>query len=151
MENKSIQAAVGIFVILGMICVGYLTINLGKMQVIGDNAYPLYARFEAVSALKQGAFVEMAGVQVGQVDSITLDDKEKVAVAKLRIKKNVTRRDDVIASISTSGLIGDKYVKLTPAGADEDLKPGGTITETESAVDLESLISKYVFGSVEKK
>ena len=151
MEKKSIEAAVGIFVILGMICVGYLTIKLGKMQVIGDNTYPLYARFESVSGLKPGAFVEMAGVPVGQVDSITLDNKEKVAVVKLKIKKNVTLADDVIASISTSGLIGDKYVKLTPGGADENLKPGGTITETESAVDLESLISKYVFGSVNKK
>jgi len=151
MENKSIEAAVGIFVILGMICVGYLTIKLGKMQVIGDNTYPLYARFESVSGLKPGAFVEMAGVQVGQVDSITLDNKEKVALVKLKIKKNVTLEDDVIASISTSGLIGDKYVKLTPGGADEQLKPGGTITETESAVDLESLISKYVFGGVDKK
>jgi len=72
-------------------------------------------------------------------------------MVKLKIKKGVTLKDDVIASISTSGLIGDKYVKLTPGGADEDLKPGGTITETESAVDIESLISKYVFGGVDKK
>ena len=151
MEKKSVEAAVGIFVILGMICVGYLTIKLGKMQVIGDNTYPLYAHFDSVSGLKPGAFVEMAGVPVGQVDSITLDDKEKVAVVKLKIKNNVTLADDVIASVSTSGLIGDKYIKLTPGGADENLKPGGTITETESAVDLESLISKYVFGSVNKK
>lgn len=151
MENKSIEAAVGIFVILGMICVGYLTIKLGKMQVLGDNTYPIYARFESVGGLNPGAFVEMAGVRVGQVNSISLDNKDKVAVVKFKIKKNVTLSEDVIASISTSGLIGDKYVKLTPGGSDEILKPGGTITETESAVDLESLISKYVFGSVEKK
>ncbi len=151
MEKRSIEAAVGIFVILGMICVGYLTIKLGKMQVLGDNTYPLYARFESVSGLKPGAYVEMAGVPVGQVDSINLDNKDQVAMVKLKIKKGVVLKDDVIASISTSGLIGDKYVKLTPGGADEDLKPGGTIIETESAVDIESLISKYVFGGVDKK
>lgn len=151
MEKRSIEAAVGIFVILGMICVGYLTIKLGKMQVLGDNTYPLYARFESVSGLKPGAYVEMAGVPVGQVDSINLDNKDQVAMVKLKIKKGVVLKDDVIASVSTSGLIGDKYVKLTPGGADEDLKPGGTIIETESAVDIESLISKYVFGGVDKK
>ena len=150
MEKRSIEAAVGIFVILGMICVGYLTIKLGKMQVLGDNTYSLSARFESVSGLKTGAYVEMAGVPVGQVASISLDHKEQVAMVKLRIDKDVSLTEEVIASVSTSGLIGDKYVKLTPGGGDEELKPGGTITETESAVDIEALISKYVFGSAEK-
>ena len=150
MEKRSIEAAVGIFVILGMICVGYLTIKLGKMQVLGDNTYSLTARFESVSGLKSGAYVEMAGVPVGQVGSINLDHKEQVAMVKLKIDKDVILTEDVIASVSTSGLIGDKYVKLTPGGGDETLKPGGTITETESAVDIESLISKYVFGSADK-
>lgn len=150
MEKRSIEAAVGIFVILGMICVGYLTIKLGKMQVLGDNTYSLNARFESVSGLKPGAYVEMAGVPIGQVASINLDHKEQVAMVKLKINKDVTLTDDVIASISTAGLIGDKYVKLTPGGGDENLKSGDTITETESAVDIEALISKYVFGSADK-
>lgn len=150
MEKRSIEAAVGIFVILGMICVGYLTIKLGKMQILGDNTYSISARFESVSGLKTGAYVEMAGVPIGQVASIRLDHKEQVAMVKLKINKDVTLTDDVIASVSTSGLIGDKYVKLTPGGGDENLKPGGIITETESAVDIEALISKYVFGSADK-
>ena len=150
MEKRSIEAAVGIFVILGMICVGYLTVKLGKMQIFGDNTYSLSARFESVSGLKTGAYVEMAGVPVGQVASISLDHKEQMAMVKLKIDKDVTLTEDVIASVSTSGLIGDKYVKLTPGGGDENLKPGGIITETESAVDIEALISKYVFGSADK-
>ena len=150
MEKRSIEAAVGIFVILGMICVGYLTIKLGKMQILGDNTYSISARFESVSGLKTGAYVEMAGVPIGQVASIRLDHKEQVAMVKLKIDKDVTLTEDVIASVSTSGLIGDKYVKLTPGGGDENLKPGGIITETESAVDIEALISKYVFGSADK-
>ncbi|MBW1775489.1 MAG: outer membrane lipid asymmetry maintenance protein MlaD [Deltaproteobacteria bacterium] len=150
MEKRSIEAAVGIFVILGMICVGYLTIKLGKMQILGDNTYSVNARFDSVAGLKAGAYVEMAGVPVGLVDSITFDNKDQVAMVKLKIDKGVTLTDDVIASVSTSGLIGDKYIKLTPGGGDENLKPGGVITDTESAVDIESLISKYVFGSADK-
>jgi len=150
MEKRSIEAAVGIFVILGMICVGYLTIKLGKMQILGDNTYSVNARFDSVAGLKAGAYVEMAGVPVGLVDSITFDNKDQVAMVKLKIDKGVTLTDDVIASVSTSGLIGDKYIKLTPGGGDENLKPGGTITDTESSVDIESLISKYVFGSADK-
>ena len=150
MEKRSIEAAVGIFVILGMICVVYLPVKLGKMQILGDNTYSLSARFESVSGLKTGAYVEMAGVPVGQVASISLDHKEQMAMVKLKIDKDVTLTEDVIASVSTSGLIGDKYVKLTPGGGDENLKPGGIITETESAVDIEALISKYVFGSADK-
>lgn len=140
--------AVGIFVLIGIICVGYLTIRLGKMQLIGGNYYDLNARFMSVSGLKSGAQVEMAGVQIGQVESIELDYEQQVAVVNLKIDKSVELTDDVIASVKTSGLIGDKYINLTPGGSDEILKSGDAITETESALDLEELISKYVFGDV---
>jgi phospholipid/cholesterol/gamma-HCH transport system substrate-binding protein len=151
MEKRSIETAVGLFVIIGLVCVGYLTIKLGKMELIGDNTYPLIARFGSVSGLKPGAQVELAGVQIGQVASIELDRSEQMALVTLKIQKDVTLSDDVIASISTAGLIGDKYIKLSPGGSDRTLKPGETITETESAVDIEQLISKYVFGSAENK
>ncbi len=148
MEKKSIEIAVGIFVLIGLVCVGYLAIKLGKMQWIGDDTYPVFARFQSVSGLKNGAYVEMAGVQIGQVDSISLDREDQVALVKLRIKKGVSLSDDVIASVSTAGLIGDKYIKVSPGASEEILRPGDTITETESAVELEELISKYVFGGV---
>ncbi len=148
MSEKTIETAVGIFVVIGLICVGYLTIKLGKMQWFGDDTYPVYARFQSVSGLKPGAFVEMAGVQIGQVESITLDQDEKVALVKIKIKKGVVLEEDVIASVTTAGLIGDKYINITPGGSDQFLKPGDMITETESAVNLEELISKYVFGGV---
>ncbi|MBW2517131.1 MAG: outer membrane lipid asymmetry maintenance protein MlaD, partial [Deltaproteobacteria bacterium] len=136
------------FVIIGLICVGYLTIQLGQMRLLGDDHYFLNARFLSVSGLKAGAQVEIAGVEVGQVDSISLDTKENVAMVRLKIKKNITLGDDVIASVKTSGLIGDKFVKLSPGGSDDILKPGDTITDTESALDIEELISKYAFGEV---
>ena len=148
MNRSSIEIAVGIFVLLGILSVGYLTIRLGKMELLGDNTYAVYAHFQSVSGLNAGASVEIAGVQIGQVGSISLSNEEKVAIVKMKIKKEVVLRDDVIASVKTSGLIGDKFIKLSPGGSDQTLGPGDTIIETESAIDLEELISKYVFGGV---
>jgi len=146
MKNTSIEAAVGIFMLIGIVCVGYLSIHLGKMEWGGDRFYPVFARFQSVSGLIAGAHVELAGVHVGKVDSIVLDPKTQAAVVELKIQKGVMLSDDVIASVKTSGLIGDKYLQLAPGNSDSVLKPGGMITETESAVDIEALISKYVFG-----
>ncbi len=134
--------------LIGIICVGYLTIQLGKMQWIGDNFYPLDVRFKSAAGLKTGSQVEIAGVQVGQVDAIRFDQARQMAMVRLKIQKNIVLTDDVIASVKTSGLIGDRYIKLTPGGSELVLKPGDQITETESAIDFEELISKYVFGGV---
>jgi phospholipid/cholesterol/gamma-HCH transport system substrate-binding protein len=148
MQKTSIEMAVGIFMLIGIACVGYLTIQLGKMQWIGDNFYPLEARFKSAAGLKTGSQVEIAGVQVGQVDAIRFDQDRQMAMVRLKIQKNIVLTDDVIASVKTSGLIGDRYIKLTPGGSELVLKPGDQITETESAIDFEELISKYVFGKV---
>lgn len=148
MKEHYIETLVGIFVVIGIVCVGYLTIKLGKMEWIGENNYPIFASFQSISGLKKGAAVEMAGVPIGQVDTISLDLENQVALVKMKIRKDVVLKDDVIASVTTSGLIGDKYINLSPGGSDEVLKPGDVIMETESAVNLEELISKYVFGGV---
>lgn len=147
-KKAFIETAVGVFVLIGLICVGYLTIKLGKMELIGDNYYYLQARFQNATGVKKGAQVEIAGVQVGQVDHIALDPKRQVALLRLKIQKGVQLSDDVIASVKTAGLIGDRYIKLSPGGSDSLLKNGDTITETESALDIEELVSKYVFGGV---
>lgn len=149
MKKASIETSVGIFMFIGIICIGYLTIHLGKMDWIGNDYYPIHARFQSVSGLKAGAPVEMAGVQIGQVEKISLNPKRKIAEVTLKIQNGVQLEDDVIASIKTSGLIGDKYIMISPGGSDIILKPGDMITDTESAVDLEDLISKYVFGNAE--
>ncbi len=148
MKKSSVEIAVGLFVVIGIVCVGYLTIRLGKMELIGGNYYSLKASFQSVSGLKTGAQVEIAGVEVGQVDSISLDRIEQVAIVKMKIDREVVLTDDVIASVKTSGLIGDKYINLAPGGSEEILNSGDTITETESALDLEEIISKYVFGGL---
>ena len=148
MKRSSIEILVGFFVLIGILCIGYLTIHLGQMEWFGDKYYSLQAQFQSVSGLKPGTHVEIAGVQVGSVDAITLDLEKQVARVTLKIQKNIELTDDVIASVKTSGLIGDKYIKLSPGGSDIVLKSGDYIIETESAIDLEELISKYVFGKV---
>lgn len=149
--NNVRETAVGVFVLLGLICVAYLTIKLGKMEFFSGQGYELSARFDSVSGLRVGADVEMSGVPVGRVVSISLDPDplRSQAVVHLKLDKDFQLSDDSIASIKTSGLIGDKYVSLSRGGSDKKLTSGGTITETESSVDLGSLISKYAFGGVE--
>ncbi len=150
MKKTSVETAVGVFVLIGLISVAYLSIKLGKMEWFGDDSYVLDARFDSVSGLKAGALVDMAGVEIGQVADIRLDNERQVAIVRLKIRKSVLLTDDVIASVKTSGLIGDKYIKLTPGGSDRELKSGDMIIETESALDIEELVGKYVFGDTEK-
>jgi phospholipid/cholesterol/gamma-HCH transport system substrate-binding protein len=142
------ETIVGIFVFIGLLCVGYLTIKLGKMELVGGDNYILYARFDSVSGLKTDSSVEMAGVEIGRVSKIGLDSEKQMALVTIKIHKDVQITDDAIASIKTSGMIGDKFIKITPGGTDIILQPGDTIIETESAIDLEELISKYIFGDV---
>jgi len=148
MKKASIETAVGLFVLIGILCVGYLTVKLGKMEILGKDYYCVDAQFDSVSGLKVGANVEMAGVPIGKVEAIALDSKRQVARVRLKIQQSVALTDDTIASVKTAGMIGDKYIKLSPGGSDLILKSGDTIIETESALDLEELISKYVFGGL---
>ncbi|MFZ0727897.1 MAG: outer membrane lipid asymmetry maintenance protein MlaD [Desulfobacterales bacterium] len=148
MKKWSVEVAVGLFVLIGIISVGYLTIRLGKMEIIGDNYYTVTARFQSIAGLKTGSEVELAGVPIGKVEDFSLDQERWMALVRMKILKDIVLSEDVIASIKTAGLIGDKYIKLSPGVSDVPLKPGGMITETESALDIEELISKFVFGKV---
>ena len=148
--NRIHETAVGAFVLLGLACVGYLAIKLGQMDFFATGGFELSARFQSASGLRVGANVELAGVSVGRVVSITLDPDpmNTQAVVRLRLDQDLKLSDDSIASIKTSGLIGDKYVSLSRGGSESILPAGGAITETESSVDLETMISKYAFGGV---
>ncbi len=148
MKKTSIEVTVGVFLLIGILCVGYLTIKLGKMEIFGEDYYLLKAQFDSVTGLKSGGLVEMAGVEVGQIDSIILDRETQTAIVELKIYESVKLSDDVIASVKTDGLIGDKYIKLYPGGSDDILEPGDIIFETESALDMEEMVSKYIFGDV---
>jgi phospholipid/cholesterol/gamma-HCH transport system substrate-binding protein len=148
MKRGTVEVAVGVFVLIGLFCIGYLAIQLGRMEFLGDGHYVLKARFQSITGLKPGSSVEIAGVAVGKVDRIELDGERLVALVTMKIQKEIQLPDDTIASVKTAGLIGDRFIKITPGGSDTILEPGETITETESALDIEELISKYVFGDV---
>jgi phospholipid/cholesterol/gamma-HCH transport system substrate-binding protein len=151
MKKYAMETAVGIFVVIGLFCVGYMTVKLGNIGLLGDDSYSLFARFTSVSGLRTGSAIQMLGIEIGRVDTLTMDQENQMAVAEFRINKGIKIYDDAIASIKTEGLIGDRYVSIDPGGGtDELLQPGGTITETESPTDIQELISKYAFGDVEK-
>jgi len=151
MKKYSMETAVGIFVLVGLICVGYMTVKLGKVSLFGEDTYPLYARFASVSGLRAGSAVEIYGIEVGSVNSLGVDTERQMGIIRMKINKGVKVYDDAAAAIKTSGLIGDKYVKIDPGGAGEVLKPGGFITQTSVPTDIEDLIGKYAFGDVKKE
>jgi len=150
MKKYSIETVVGIFVVAGLLCVAYMTVKLGKVSVLKDEYYSLYASFASVSGLRVGNPVEIQGIEVGRVEHLKIDQEKQIAVVELKLRKDIKVYDDAGASVRTAGLIGDRFVKIDPGGAGDILKPGGVITETTSPVDIEDLISKYAFGDIKK-
>lgn len=145
MKERNIETAVGLFVLLGIVCLAWLSIKLGKLEILGGNYVPVHAVFSSVGGLRPGASVEIAGVEVGKVESITLDGYR--ADVRMNVQKGIKLQEDTIASIRTRGLIGDKFVSLSPGASDRFIPPGGRIRETEPAVDLEQLIGQFIHGS----
>jgi len=146
MEKAKLELVVGIFVLVGIACLAYLSIKLGKLELIGGDVYEVEAQFNTATGLKPGASIEIAGVEVGRVKDITLKDDR--AAVLLAVNKSVKLYSDTIASIKTRGIIGEKFMALSPGGGGEPLKPGDTIRDTESGLDLEELVSQYVHGKV---
>ena len=150
MKRATTEMIVGIFVLVGIFCLAYLSIKLGKMELFGGDNYQVSADFDSTSGLKSGASVEIAGVEVGRVARIMLDPKSGArARVYLQIRSGVKLQDDIIASVRTRGIIGDKFILLKPGGSDKILAAGGRIRETESSLDLEELVSKYIHGQVD--
>lgn len=146
MERTKVNVVVGLFLVLGILALGYLSIRLGRVSFLGGTGYTVTADFPSVGGLKAGSGVEIAGVLIGRVESIGLADYQARVV--LRVDSHVKLQDDSIASIKTKGLIGEKYIRISPGGSDKLIPPNGRIREVEAPVDLEELISKYIFGKV---
>jgi phospholipid/cholesterol/gamma-HCH transport system substrate-binding protein len=144
MKKINIETGVGILLIFGLLSLAYLSVKLGDVKVFGSKQYPVKARFANISGLKEGAIVEIAGVEVGEVSNIILNNYE--ASVQMMINPDVKLQDDSMASIRTKGIIGDKYIKIQPGGSELYIASGGEISETESAVELEELVSKYIFN-----
>ena len=151
MKKYSHETMVGIFVVIGLLCVGYMTVKLGNVSLFGDDSYLVYARFNSVSGLRIDNPVEMLEIEIGRVTGLKMDQKDQVALVEMKIKNGIKVYDDAIASIKTAGLIGSRYVGIDPGGSGDLLKPGDTITDTESPFDIGGLIGKYAFGEVNKK
>ena len=148
MKRATLETIVGIFVLIGILCLAYLSIKLGKMELFGGDFYQVQADFDTVSGLKSGASVEIAGVEVGRVGRILFEPKRDMAKVYMQIKPGIKLSDDVIASVRTRGIIGDKFVKLSPGGSDNFIPPGGKIRSTESSIDIEEMISHYIQGKI---
>jgi phospholipid/cholesterol/gamma-HCH transport system substrate-binding protein len=145
MKKMKLEMIVGLFLLAGFASFSIIAIKMGDISLFMEESYPVSARFVSISGLKEGAVVEVAGVKVGRVSGIELDGGDYEAVVRMEISKAVQLSDDSIASIRTAGIIGDRFIKLTPGGSEDYLGPGDIIQETESAISLEELVSKYIF------
>ena len=149
MKKASMEIMVGLFIIAGILALGYLSIKLGRMEIIGSKGYQVYADFPNIGGLKLGALVEIAGVEIGRVKSLSLNNYKARVV--MDINPDIKLQDDTIVSIKTKGLLGEKYVAVLPGGSDEYIQPNGRIRDALPPVDIEDLISKFAFGKVEEK
>ena len=150
MPNSRMEIFVGIFLLIGFAALGWLALQLGEIPwLTGSTTYQLNAEFNNISGVKEGADVQVAGVVVGKVRQLQLN-ADRQAMVIMQLDKQLAVPVDSIASVKSQGIIGDKYIQITLGGDESTYKPGGTIVDTESSVDLESLISKFAFGQVGK-
>lgn len=148
MKANKLEFLVGLFVLLGLAAVAWLTVKVGAGSLLGGPTYVIEGRFTNAGGLNAGSSVVVAGVTVGRVEAIRMEPTDYSAIVTMRVMEGLKLPTDTMASIKTTGLIGDKFVALAP-GADETyLGAGEQITMTESSVDIESLIGKMAFGSV---
>jgi phospholipid/cholesterol/gamma-HCH transport system substrate-binding protein len=148
MKKYTQETVVGIFVVIGLFAIAYMTVKLGNVGFLGENTYSLYAKYSSVSGLRVGNPVNMLGLEIGRVESFKMDQENQVAIVQLKIDNGIEIFDDAIASIKTEGLIGDKFVSIDAGGGGDLLKNGDIITDTESPTDIMELVSKYAFGDV---
>jgi phospholipid/cholesterol/gamma-HCH transport system substrate-binding protein len=146
MKRSALDLGVGMFVLIGLIALGWMSVKLGRIDLLGNRGYVVSADFPTVGGLKAGSTIEIAGVEVGRVDRIVLQDYQAHVV--MVIQPGVKLQDDSIASIKTKGLIGERYVRISPGGSEKIIQPNGRIREVEPPVDIEELLSKYIFGKV---
>jgi phospholipid/cholesterol/gamma-HCH transport system substrate-binding protein len=150
MKQPRLEFLVGVFVLLGLVAIAWLTVKLGAGALVGGDTYRIEARFANASGLNVGGSVHVAGVPVGRVEAIRVEPSDFSAIVTLSVLSGLRLPTDSMASIKTTGLIGDKFISLSPGADDTFLEPGARITMTESSVDIESLIGKMAFGTLDK-
>ncbi len=149
---RMIEILVGAFMAAGFVALFFLAMKVSNLSAnVGGQGYRLSARFENVGSLKVRAPVAMAGVRVGRVEAIDFDKHRYEAVVSMRIDPRYdTIPDDTIASIFTSGLLGEQYIGLAPGGSEDYLRDGGSLTQTQSALVLEQMIGQFLFKKAEE-
>ena len=148
MKKNHLELVVGLFLAIGIACLAWLSIKLARNEFFARNGYQVKAAFSNGAGLRRGTPVVIAGVEIGRVESVGLEDYE--AGVRMLIQPGVVLQTDTIASIKTKGLIGEKYIELTPGASDQTIKAGGVIRETQPPMDLEGLIGKYIQGNIAK-
>lgn len=150
MNSKKVDFSVGLFVLVGLIAIAYMAIQIGGSRFLGGDSRSVTAIFSNIGGLSSGSNITIAGVKIGTVGTIDLNPDTLRAEVQLRINSNIDLFEDATASIKTNGLIGDKYIAIYPGTPMEgfELPDGEPIVDTESAIDIESLISRFAFGSV---
>jgi len=148
MKKTNLEFIVGLFLATGILCLAYLSIKIARKEFFNAGGYQVQAVFTNCSGLNRGASIMIAGVEIGRVEKVDLEDYE--ARVAMVIHRGIVLQKDAIASIKTKGLIGEKYVEITPGASDEHIAPGGSIRDTEPALDIEGLISKFVQGNLAK-
>ena len=147
MKNFNTELIIGLFMIGGFLAFSYLSLQMGEFSILNfERNYSLEAEFENVAGLKVGAGIEIAGVNIGKVARVGLGEQGLAKVTML-IKPDIKITTDAIASIRTQGFIGDKYIKIIQGADEEMLEEGDLIFDTESSIDFEELVSKYIFKS----
>ena len=151
MNTRRIEFSVGLFVLIGLVAVAVLAIRVGGGTAGRPDTRLINARFTNANGLKKGSTIRISGVTIGDVTQVSLKHDDMSAIVTMRVDATLKLDDDTVASVRSSGLIGEKFISLKPGASGTELKTGATIVDTESAVDLEDIIARFAFGSVDKK
>lgn len=147
MKRSVIDFWVGVFVLIGIVCIAFLSLqvaNITSFKGGSHDTYTLYAKFNNIGSLKVNAPVKVSGFTVGRVVAIGLDPKDYQAKVTMQIEKPYQFTTDSSAEILTTGLLGEQYIGLQSGADIDNLEDGGTITITSSAMVLEQLIGKFM-------
>ncbi len=142
------ETLAGLVVLALILILAYISIRLGDVS-LGEWGYAVYADFPTAGGLQEGAVVELAGVEVGRVEAVELNDYQ--ARVRLKIRKDLRLPEDSIVAIKSKGLIGEKFVRIEPGQAENMIPPGGYIRKTEPPVDIQDVIGGFIFGNMERQ
>ena len=148
MNRNLIETVMGAVVLA--VAALFIVFAYSKAEVGAVEGYEIQAKFDRVDGILAGSDVRMSGIKIGTVTASSLDPKTYFAEVKMNIRSDVKIPDDTSIAVSTDGLLGDKFLSLSPGGSDDMLAPGGEITTTQGSIDLMSLVGQMIFSQTGK-